>query len=435
MENMDNELRCEICGEVISENDEIVCNSTIYCERCASEHLYYCDHCDEWYNDDDYYNVHLTRNHTETWCSNCVNHDAFFCDDCGEWYADSYYYSYEIANRGNLVCEACYRSGDYIQCNDCGNYVDEYWEGADGYDYCENCIDSHRYKAIWGYSEYRGEKDWKHHCDTAFTDERSSYADRRMKLHKGIEWEISNGGTDDDNAIAITAAMNFPVDESDELICAEDSSLREGIEVISNPCTTDYHLQVIDWQAGMNKAKDLGYVSHDGGRCGIHFHLDRYYFEQHKDIVEKELVVLLTNNSGWLKKFSRREEYRYCQFKEMKPFTYEDAASNYVARNNDIQELLDFYHGCREQGSHGVAMNLTGYDTIEMRFIRGTLRYETFVAAMQLMDLIGHFIKHTEFTKIPTIDLHDFKELAETLGFKAFLEYLDYRNINEEVEF
>ncbi len=127
----------------------------------------------------------------------------------------------------------------------------------------------------------------------------------------------------------------------------------------------------------MKKAIYLGYRSHQTSTCGLHIHVNRSSFGDTTD--EQELVIshiLFFVEKHWaeLLKFSRRSEYSMNRWATR--YGYEKTG----------REILDK----AKKGNNGryAAVNLMNYTTIEFRMFRGTLKYNTFIAALELVDAI-----------------------------------------------
>jgi hypothetical protein len=248
---------------------------------------------------------------------------------------------------------------------------------------------------------------------------------RMKEPHIGTELEIDNGGRNGKKAIEITTALGYPANESLEFKCSRDGSLNNGFEIISMPATMEYHLTKYNWEAGMEKARQLGYGSHDPNTCGLHFHIDRTYFQNSMTMPEEGFIILVTNNWSWLEPFSRRNNFHYCSFRGSRErFTPDSFKSenSYITQNR-LDDLRSAYRG------HNVALNFGGNSTIEVRFIRGTLKYRIFVASLQLMEMIAYAVKHFRKEQLANIDLKWFKRFAKRRTYTAFLEYLEARGI------
>ena len=159
---------------------------------------------------------------------------------------------------------------------------------------------------------------------------------------------------------------------------ALDGSLEEGFEIVTHPMSLSYQLQQIPWEQICKGAVDLGYTSHQAGTCGLHVHVSRLAFgetEEQQDTAIARVLYFFEKHWEELLKFSRRTQHQLDQW-----------ASRYGYKEQPM-EILDHakkgYHGGRY-----TCVNLTNRDTIEFRMFRGTLKYNTLIATLQLVDRI-----------------------------------------------
>lgn len=77
-----------------------------------------------------------------------------------------------------------------------------------------------------------------------------NYVPEQFQLHKvnneeelylGIELEIDNGGQNETNAQYIIDFMNST---TENVYCKHDGSLNDGFEIVTHPCTIEYHKQL-----------------------------------------------------------------------------------------------------------------------------------------------------------------------------------------------
>ena len=122
----------------------------------------------------------------------------------------------------------------------------------------------------------------------------------------------------------------------------------------------------------------MGYRSHQARTAGLHCHINRSALGD--NIVEQEEVIariLYFVEKHWeeLKVASRRTTRQLEQW------------CNRIGFQNQPKDLLDTakknYRSFRY-----VAVNLCNADTVEFRLFRGTLRYNTFIATLQLVQRI-----------------------------------------------
>jgi len=222
---------------------------------------------------------------TEYCCESCADSNLIECDDCGELFTDELIF---IDPSNTSYCESC--MSEYYSCEDCGRFVHERdVEEIDGYYYCESCAEDNR-TYIRNYSfkplpEFHGNgvKFFGVELETDLGDNRDSYA---RELYESSR---------DENLYYLK----------------EDSSLDDGVEVVTHPCTLEYHLSQFPWQEITNIAKEYEFKSHDAETCGLHVHISRAAFGEGEEEQEKniaKLLFLVNNNWEDMVKLSRRTE-------------------------------------------------------------------------------------------------------------------------------
>lgn len=289
-------------------------------------------------------------------CGNCLHTETVRCQRCGEriWRDDN------AGDGSTSLCQRCY-DRYYTSCVDCGRVIlqdDAYYIDEDDYDArCYGCHCRVRERIIRDYF-YRPEPVFYGQADRYF----------------GIELEIEAGGESEGKARQILEVANA---SGDELVYIKhDGSLMDGMELVSHPATVDFHLNHFPWAAIMEKAKSLGYVSHQGGTCGLHFHVNRSAFgetEEEQEAVIARILYFFEKHWPELLRFSRRTQAQLQQW-----------ANRYGLKEHP-QEILEHAKGNQERYT---CVNLTNYHTLEFRMTRGTLRLSSFRAALQLLDRI-----------------------------------------------
>lgn len=422
---------CVECGELINTFGEgqYVYGEGWFCEDCIDRYLTRCNHCGSCVREDDARTVYENTSGgglvERIWCDDCARRYAWQCSECDEWFSDNV--SSNRTVHDDYICNTC-RDDHYYCCDGCDEYVhvdDAYSDDDNRNHYCETCWNRREESSgqiIYGYHDYPSHWEFRNH-ETEVAD----YQTRHKSLHIGIESELDRGGYSHENALRITTAMGYPANESLEFKCSRDGSLNDGFEIISMPATLEYHLQKYKWEAGMKEAVALGYESHDANTCGLHFHFDREYFKDSMTNPEEAFVILASNNTDWLKRFSRRTKYDYCAFVDAAPFVVDDFKTTDPDKQVITQGRLDNLRRCYR--GHGSALNFANYGTIEIRFIRGTLKYSTFVASLQLMEMLGYAVKHFRKEQLVNIDLKWFKRFANRKGYAEFITYLAERGI------
>lgn len=184
---------------------------------------------------------------------------------------------------------------------------------------------------------------------------------RESPLFMGFELEVDNVRGDYDEL----AASVLDGDMDGTLHCEEDCTV--AFEFISQPCTLEYHKNqhYNDW---FFSELDGKCESHDAGTCGLHVHVNKSFFD---DRGYDRLKTILFFFKDELFQFSRRQcwDYGYSDFGEK---IGKSSVTMHKAKNT------------KEYG-HSTWFNENNSSTYEFRFFRGTLRYETFMASLELV--------------------------------------------------
>lgn len=346
----------------------------------------YCTHCGALITDNDYETVG-----GDPVCSNCYEHHTTTCDRCGSvvWLDESYGDEY------TTLCHHCYEN-HYTRCTCCDALLHE--DDAyhlDGYDYCGEC--------------YHDEVDRSRSIhDYGYKPEPIFYGD--SSRYFGVELEIDGAGKDSDNADELLAIAN----KSEEHIYIKgDGSLDDGMELVTHPISLEYHKHYC-WEELMKKAISLGYRSHQTSTCGLHIHVNRNCFgdeREEQDEVISRILFFVEKHWSELLKFSRRSEY---------------SMNRWAATGREILDKA-------KKGNNGryAAVNLMNWATIEFRLFRGTLKYNTLIAAIELVNEICDLAIHLTDEGIEKLSWSDFVGALEA---PELIQYLKERKlyVNEE---
>ena len=326
-------------------------------------------------------------------CTDCFNQRVTECSHCGRsiWRDDS---------RNGEYCQDCY-DNLYETCTECGDDVcrDDVCYHNDE-PYCQNCYDEINDSII---------HDYYYKPDPIFYG--------KGQPHYGIEIEIDEGGEYDDNAERI---LNIGNRINEHIYCKHDGSLDDGFEIVSHPATLEYHTKTIPWKKILDEALEMGYYSHNSGTCGLHVHINRAALGESVEEQENTIArIVYFFEKFWDKilRFSRRTETQADRW-----------ASRYGCSMDNPKESLK---GAKTSGlGRYTAVNLTNTFTVELRIFRGTLRYKTFMATLQFVDLLCEMAINLTDEKFQTMT---WKEFAETVSAdKAELkEYLKIRGLEE----
>ena len=209
-----------------------------------------CSCCGSIINEENYYEVE-----DSVICSNCYHNRTFVCDCCG----DRYFEDNDYGDDGTALCRNCYEN-EYHRCERCNRLIhddDTNWHGD--YPYCQYCYDDICDDFINEYS-YKPDPIF-HHCPN----------EKKIRYY-GVELEIDKGGKDDGNAEVL---YNIANSDEENLYIKSDSSLSDGMELVSHPCSLQYHKTEFPWANVMKKAVSMYYRSHNTNTCGLHIHIGR----------------------------------------------------------------------------------------------------------------------------------------------------------------
>ena len=168
----------------------------------------------------------------------------------------------------------------------------------------------------------------------------------------------------------------------------------------------------------------MDYISHNAGTCGLHIHVNRNAFGDSEELQEAgigRVVFFVEKHWNELVKFSRRS-----------PSQLNRWAARYATISNTAKET---YRKAKDKyAGRYVAVNLENYNTIEFRLFRGTLRYKTFVATLQLVEEICLLAMGYSDSMLEALSWSEFVMGIDKEAKPELIEYLKSKQlyINEE---
>lgn len=291
-------------------------------------------------------------------CPSCFQERTIICQYCGErvWNEGIRY------DEGQAVCPDCF-SDHFLICSDCGRAVHEnevhYYPEDSGEPLCAGCYSKRQVRDTI--------HDYGYKPDPIFYGTGPRYF--------GVELEIDEAGEDQENAAQVLAYANL---DRELLYCKHDGSLEDGFELVSHPMSLDFHCAEMPWAAVLAEAARLGYCSHQTTTCGLHVHVSRNAFgetEEEQEEVIARILFFFEKNWNELLRFSRRTPRQL---------------ERWAARYGYKEWPMDILDHAKKGGGGGryACVNLQNEDTIEFRIFRGTLKYNTLIATLQLVDKI-----------------------------------------------
>ena len=331
-------------------------------------------------------------------CESCLDEHTVLCDCCSTriWRDNA------EGDSHHTLCSRCYEDR-YTTCDGCGRLIrinDAYYDDDDSeYPYCEECFLKRREIPIKAYG-YKPEPIFYGSGD----------------LFMGVELEIDRGGELNETAEEL---INIANRSSDHIYCKHDGSLHDGFEIVSHPMTLEYHTSGMNWKAVFDKAIEMRYASHNTTTCGLHVHCNRDAFGEDsatQDAVIGRIVYFVEKHWNELVRFSRR-----------KIECLERWAARYATISNTTKET---YQKAKDKcmGRY-VAVNLENYETIEFRLFRGTLRYDTFIATLQLVFEICNLAMALTDKDLENLSWSDFVLRIDKENRSELIQYLKSKRL------
>ena len=293
-------------------------------------------------------------------CRPCLNEETLLCRECGR----------RILREDNAgdedtpLCSSCY-DRYYTNCTRCGAvlHLDRTYFLRDDVDeeepLCHSC-----YTARSSEMEIHN---YYYKPDPIFYGEGGRYL--------GVELEIDGAGERNDHASRLMEIANLHGLE--HVYIKHDGSLDDGMELVTHPMTLPYHLTEMPWGDVTAEALRMGYTSHKAATCGLHVHVNCNAFgdtdEEQEEVIAR-VLFFVENHWNELLRFSRRSRSQMEQW-----------AARY-GRKDDPKAVLD--SAKKEHYQRYKCVNLTNYHTIEFRMFRGTLKLNTILATLQMVDRI-----------------------------------------------
>lgn len=402
---MNEEVMCYYCGAVHKRGETFLdIHDHIICDDCRRDPdiVFLCPDCGRLVPAGEGVEI-LDENHElyRVVCKRCADWNYYLCYDCGNYFlcGDTAYVVVDgVANR---YCENCLN--DYYRCERCGDYFSADNFNADS----RQCYECDRRIIL----EYNADIDW---CQFGSFDK-----------HFGIELEIENRKCKfDRDELACKLRDDWL---GDHAVYKHDGSLEDGFEVVTHPHTWE-EFNKLPWRDILQDISDCGYDSHNNTRCGLHIHVDRKWFgddpeESYRNIAKLAFVY------NWCWNFflgcSRRTESQYQDW--AKRYTCSERLDSVIA---DLKNFRDHNYSYRYY-----AINLSNSRTVEFRLGRGTLRYESFIAWIDIHLALVRNVKNIN----PDTDLTDLSKWLEgirpeTLGYihsrgLALVKYSDAEEI------
>ena len=362
----DGVLPCSSCGKLEPVDTlNYVEGAGLVCKPCYIDNTYECFHCGTRHSL--YAGEELLDYQENRICEHCAQSAYSCCSDCGRYFEPD----------GNDYCPSCYEEYDTCAC--CGRISRDVYDGM-----CRDCLDNFIH-------------------DYSFKPKAVFYGQPEDKKFFGLEWEIGQGGQDAENAMSILGGKK-------ELYCKEDGSVEEGFEVVTHPLSVAYHLNELDWESLLQRAKHLDYEGIPG--TGIHIHVSRealpedaianliYFFEREWDSLVHFASRTEDETSRWADRYLRGNDLR-----------------NWTPKQS-LKYAIDRHDRYR-------AVNLRNRETVEIRIFRSTCNPLVMKSYIQFTDIITDLAKDSVVGE--TYSFKEIMALAAERGYEELVKYLPVR--------
>jgi len=408
---------CPQCGERFdshSHDDDSVLTvgGQLFCSaECAHEAGYECcEWCGDWVSTGSYYSIELDGHF---FCGDsCASHDFTRCAHCDEWVPNNRTYVVRTEEGNLLWCESCWED-ETRECEGCGTCWDEsvmeYDDEDDSY-FCPSCI--RRRNANGELHDY------------GWTPLIKFFGDYAKSPLLGVELETDGGYDREAYVVQLADIKGF----KEHFWMTRDSSLENGVEITSMPCTLAYHANELAdvYTKIRGAALANSFRSHDGGRCGLHVHVNRLFFGKSVDLQDVggyKLMRLLQRFENELTKFSRRRSNRWCEYTTSGVYGPDEQGEP-----DSPSRTLDKARDMKYERRHEQALNFQHQNTFEFRIFRGTLNMSTYFACLALVNGMCHVAKMHSAHYVETVEWYQLmKDVMSACDEPKSREYLrDY---------
>ena len=333
-----------------------------------------CSQCDSWVRERDAIEIE-----GEFYCDSDCAYDADWrrCERCGEWHSSD---ETEHVRNFGTVCEDC-ADYHYYRCERCDEYVTwDDWDDEE--DMCSRCSEAEELHS-YGYTpmlEFFGD------------------TDGNSKPFLGVELE-TDGGSDRPRYVRGLANL----ETSDRFWMTKDSSIRNGVEVTSHPMTLDEHIGCGLWEDVRATALEHGFGSHNGGRCGLHIHVNRDFFGKSPKVQEVggfKMMRLMQRFETQFTTFSRRANHDWCSYKMSRDYSPKNPKKKVDVRtgsnpyeDREVPFIKKASNCVGYETEHNQAVNFQHRKTFEVRICRGTLLLSTFYASLAMVQGLARACK------------------------------------------
>lgn len=378
-------IMCSHCACPVPEGEEMTAMNYTLCRECYnSTHI--CNGCNRLFNIDD-----MNEYHGNYLCNDCFDSHFERCICCGTRFDLA-----DVENRERM-CAPC--AEEHFICMRCGLLFRDDDYGGD--ELCEEC--------------YRNEHTENEHTETRIKPYHQGAdcgpvfrPNNKESLYFGVELE-----TDNYMDIGKAAELLDDLSRGNSLFwLEEDSSLDKGIEIISQPCTLDYHRDKFPWKGVIAAVKAGEGKAENTETAALHIHFSRSFFgEKHCELYQLRLVYLFERFYPKLAVLGRASSYLLNRSAKR--------YNNNLYNKRSKAKIWELQRYWRYQ-----AVNLCNSKTIEIRIFRSTLVAGTILASLELVDFLARLVKKTSTKKLQAMTWKELEEKMQTKSYHYLPQYI-----------
>lgn len=307
------------------------------------------------------------KNDSNHICYDCLNKIFCKCDKCLRYHeANTVIY---IQNTQKHLCLKCIiEQNNIFVCKCCKKY----FENRNSKSFCDKCFNNiyKRCKCCSRFEE-KVKLIFGEYCSSCFNSkivEVLSYSfkpspvffnmDEHNPLYLGVELELGNSTISNVNRFTHFIDRQYFYPKFDSSIPAF------GCEVVSHPCSYEFHMNTGIWERLLQNACKYGLKANEN--TGIHVHMNRNFFTQEEIAI---LDFFINNHAGFWSEIAHRRS-RYASF---------------VNKSHDRWGI--------QCGSRHCALNLSNSNTIELRIFKSTTNIHEFKRILSFCSGVANFIK------------------------------------------
>lgn len=274
-----------------------------------------------------------------------------------------------------VVCRDCLNVFDNgIPCSRCHKTIKVIDSKLRGYVnessyYCEECYNSRSEAYVVPFTtQYGNYRSYGYKPHPKFHDVNSNRY-QRNKLYLGVELEMGGGSNN-------TIVNNFCNHHAGKAFYFKsDCSISGyGCEVVTHPCTIDYHRSFESgWKQLLKDAEEATLHSGLNYNTGIHVHLNKSFFNE-KDF--KKIDMFINFYRALWEKIANRNNNHYAQYNNKRHTEWGYSNTRYSS------------------------VNFTNSNTVEIRIFCGNMNYKHVMAILEICDALARFIKNITWDEL-----------------------------------